>query len=358
MAQRQTMAWKELKVGLLVIVSFLLLASGIFFVGGDTAFFTKRVTFTAFFPEGNGLLRGAEVFLDGVRVGNVSAVEIADVPEENHKIDVTLGVDARYHNLVRTDSTVTIGSKGLLDDKTVQITSGTKGEVIPDGGTIQGTAASDIQRAISGVNDVMANLTILTQSFVDLAANVNEGKGTLGKFLTNSEIHDNMNLTVLQAKALINDFRSGSGSASKLIYDDELYRRVNGLLERIDDLVVKIESGDGTVGRLINDRVLYDRAEQLLGKMEPVVDRINRGEGTLGRLSTDEALYNDVRASINRLNSLMDKVENGEGTVAKLINDPTLFNTLNQTTSELQKLLYDVRQDPQKYMTINLRLFN
>jgi phospholipid/cholesterol/gamma-HCH transport system substrate-binding protein len=358
MAQRQTMKWKELKVGLLVIVSFLLLAAGIFFIGGETAFFTKRMTLIAFFPEGNGLLRGAEVFLDGVRVGNVSRVALATEPGPMHKIDATLRIDSQYQHLIRTDSTVGIGSKGLLDDKTVEITSGTPlGEVITDGGSIQGQASSDIKRAITNANDVMANLTVLTQSVVDLVESVRSGKGSLGKFLTNTQIHDNMNSTVLEARSLLTDFRNGSGSASKLIYDDELYTRVNSLIGRIDELVVRIESGDGTIGRLINDKSIYERTDQLLGKMEPVIDRINRGEGTFGKLSTDDALYTDFRASISRLNSLMNKIENGDGTVAKLIQDPTLFNTLNQATSEFQKLLYDLRQDPKKYLTISFRLF-
>jgi phospholipid/cholesterol/gamma-HCH transport system substrate-binding protein len=357
MAQRQTVAWKELKVGLLVIVSFALLAAGIFFVGGETSFFTDQITIIAYFPDGNGLLRGAEVFLDGIRVGNVSKVALAENPGPNHLVDVTLRIDKQYENLIRTDSTVGIGSKGLLDDKTVEITRGTeKGDPLSDGDALQGMAASDIKRAITSANDVMANLTVLTQSVVDLVESVHKGEGTLGKLLTNTEIHDNMNLTVLEAKSLLSDVRNGSGNASKLIYDDEMYRRVNGLLSRVDELVVKVESGDGTLGRLINDRALYDRSEQLLGRVESIAARMDRGEGTAGKLLTDETLFNDTRAAINRVNTLLNRIENGDGTVGRLIQDPTLFNTINQTMSEIQKLLYDVRQDPKKYLTINFRL--
>ncbi len=37
--------------------------------------------------------------------------------------------------------------------------------------------------------------------------------------------------------------------------------------------------------------------------------------------------------------------------------DPTLFNSFAETSSEIQKLLYDFRQNPKKFLTINFKLF-
>ena len=71
----------------------------------------------------------------------------------------------------------------------------------------------------------------------------------------------------------------------------------------------------------------------------------------------DEMLYTDVRNMVNRVSTLVSAIENGEGTAGKLIKDPTLFNSMNQFTSEILKLLYDFRQDPKRFLTINFRLF-
>ena len=60
---------------------------------------------------------------------------------------------------------------------------------------------------------------------------------------------------------------------------------------------------------------------------------------------------------IDSVNHLIDAIENGEGTIGKAIKDPTLFNTINQTSSEIMKLLYDFRQNPKKFLTINFKLF-
>ena len=47
MAQRRSLAWTEVRVGILVITSFALLALAIFYVSGQSGFFVKKYTITA-----------------------------------------------------------------------------------------------------------------------------------------------------------------------------------------------------------------------------------------------------------------------------------------------------------------------
>jgi len=60
---------------------------------------------------------------------------------------------------------------------------------------------------------------------------------------------------------------------------------------------------------------------------------------------------------MGEVSGLIAAIQNGSGTTGKLINDPTLFNSMNVTLSEVQKFMYDVRQDPKKYLTIQFRFF-
>ena len=256
MAQRRSLAWTELRVGILVIVSFVLLALAIFYIGGESGIFTKKYTVVVYFENANGLRNGAEVWLEGVTIGNVSSVRISRQTDPDKAIEAELRLDERYKNIIRTDSKVTIGTIGLLGDKTVSITRGTEaGKVVDEGGTLQGTEEGDIRKIVQGTNDFVANLQVLS---------------------------------------------------------DQVKR---------------------------------------------MADRVDRGEGTLGKLSKDEAVYNDFRDTIARFSALVTTIENGEGTAGKFIKDPTLYNTLNQTSSEILKLMYDFRQNPKKFLTINFKLF-
>ena len=72
--QRRSLAWTELRVGILVITSFALLALAIFYISGQSGFFVPKYTITAFFQNANNLRSGAEVSLEGVTIGNVDTV--------------------------------------------------------------------------------------------------------------------------------------------------------------------------------------------------------------------------------------------------------------------------------------------
>ena len=84
---------------------------------------------------------------------------------------------------------------------------------------------------------------------------------------------------------------------------------------------------------------------------------MEKGEGTLGKLSTDEALYERTNRALESFASFVEQIEQGQGTLGKLLKDPGLYNSLEQSSSEISKLIYDLRQDPKKYMTIRVRLF-
>src|SRR6266705_5551098 len=154
MAQRKSLAWTELRVGILVIVSFVLLAVAIFYIGGESELFTKKYNVVVYLENANGLRSGAEVWLEGVTIGNVDSVRISRQPDPNKAVEAELRLDERYKNIIRTDSKVTIGTIGLLGDSKVDITRGTTaGKVVDAGGSLQGTATGDIRKIGEGTND-------------------------------------------------------------------------------------------------------------------------------------------------------------------------------------------------------------
>lgn len=358
MAQRRSLAWSELRVGILVIASFLLLATAIFFIGGDSALFAPKYEILAYFENANNLKSGAEVQLEGVTIGDVRSVVISRQPDPNKSVEVVMRLDERYKNIIRTDSEVSIKTIGLLGDQYVEISRGTDGgEVLPEGGALVGEETGDIKRIIEGTDDFVANLEVLSDKVTKMAERVDRGEGTLGKFLTDTSIYDNANLAVREANLLVKDARTGDGTIGKLINDDELHEKITQIADRVDLLIAKVENGNGTAGRFINDPAIYNQAEALIVKANNVFDRIERGEGTIGKIYRDDALYAEVRDTVTRFSSLVESIENGTGTAGKFIKDPTLYNSLNQTSSEILKLLYDFRQDPRKYLTINFKLF-
>src|SRR6186713_2527951 len=112
MAQRKSLAWKELKVGLLVIAAFAMLSIAILRIGGTTSFFGKTMTFTAYFPSANGLREGAEVWVDGILIGNVDSIMLSKDPDPKKRVAVVMSIDDAYRDTIKTDSVPGIGSIG------------------------------------------------------------------------------------------------------------------------------------------------------------------------------------------------------------------------------------------------------
>jgi phospholipid/cholesterol/gamma-HCH transport system substrate-binding protein len=379
MAQRRSLAWTELRVGLLVIASFVILIMVIVYMGqqAGVGFFTKKYTITAYFSSANGLRKGSEVWLEGVTIGNVSDVHISKEPQPdpNRLIEVVMSLDENYKDKIRTGcneeqtkkkqcSIAIIGNLSLLGEKNVEISRGTAGDVVQDNGFIQGTEKGDIKQIIESSDELVANLNDLSSTILDMSKDIKNGKGTLGKLLNDTSIYDNLNRATLEANALVRDAHTGKGTVGRLISDDDLYQqvkasidKVSATLDEVNKTVVEVRQGNGTIAKLINDPSLYNQFKQMGERTQSILDRIDRGEGTLGKLTKDDALYNELRQTNTRVQSLISAIESGEGTTGRLIKDPALFNSLNGASSEVQKLLFDIRQNPKKFLTITLRLF-
>lgn len=363
MARRQSLSWAELRVGILVIFSFGLLATAIFFVGGEVGFFQATYPVTVYFPSANGMNSGTDVLMDGVRVGSVSGIEITNDPDPDRAVAIELSIDERFP--IRSDSIITIGSTGLLGDATVEITrAGSEGDIIPPGGEIMGSSGGDIRAIIAGTNDVIANLEVLSEQVQVIAGRIERGEGSLGRFLTDDSIFENVNAVTEEANLLVRDARTGDGTIGRFLSDDELYERAVAVVESaedivgtVDDMVNRVDQGEGTVGRLINDPELYDRMENLVAQMEGIVEGLENGEGTMGRILTDDSLFTNMNNAVEGVAGMVSNISNSEGTAGKLINDPALYDNFNQTVSEVMKLMYDFRQDPGRFLTINFRLF-
>ena len=81
------------------------------------------------------------------------------------------------------------------------------GNVIPDGGEIQGTELGDIRKIVQGTNDFVANLQVLSDKFRDMAERVDKGEGTIGKFLKDPTFYNSWNQASSEILKLLYDFR-------------------------------------------------------------------------------------------------------------------------------------------------------
>jgi phospholipid/cholesterol/gamma-HCH transport system substrate-binding protein len=355
---RKRLAWAELRVGILVIFSFTILAVAIVLISGGAGFFTEKYELKTHLGSASGLRKGSLVWVSGIEAGNVSTVSITTSPDPSRAVEVVMQVEKRYSQIIREDSVATLGSIGLLGDKYIDISRGSAvAKPTLPGGEVKGSAEADIKKIMQNSNDLVANLGELVDKINDITRKIDVGEGTIGKFINDPSLFNKLNQTVEEAHSLLATVKSGEGTIGRLISDREFYDTLKGTLTRVDNVTAKVEKGEGTLGKFVHDPAVFNRAESLLAKFNTVAERMERGEGFLGRLSKDDSLYVQFRDMVEKYSAVAERMHHGEGTFGKLMTDPSLYSNMNQATGEVVKLLYDFRQNPKRFLQIKFGLF-
>ena len=376
----KTVSLNQLRVGIFVLVSIVILIFLILNASGDINPFKKRLHLKARFSDANGLREGSEVRLAGVRVGKVEKITLLppSTAPNAQRVEALMTVDATIDGRpaserIRQDSTATQGSPSLLgNEMLINISPGDAlGAPVKDGDILPSSSSNTVNDFATSGTEVAQRLSKLSEQLSNMVKDVKDGKGTVGRLFSDEALYNNLNATVREVEDVMRQVRSGNGSAGRFINDPALYNNANEIAVELKAIAADLRAGRGTAGKLLTNDELYTRINRTADRLDRSVDQINSmiaeinaGHGTLGKLIKDETVYNDARAAIARFNTTAERIDNmvaaaqrGEGTVGKLLTDEALYSNVNQLSSEGVKMIYDFRQNPKKYLTIKFQLF-
>jgi phospholipid/cholesterol/gamma-HCH transport system substrate-binding protein len=361
MAQRKQITWSELRVGLFVLVGLLILAVAIFYVTG-AGFLGPKYRLKTYLPEVSGLSTGAPVRLDGVEIGNVEKIRLVPrqagkPPDRMHNIEVGIRIDSKYQGDVLTDSTATLVTEGLLGNRYVNVQRGYTGVPLKEGQAIPGAEEKAIKEVVERSADVLANLKALSEEIQEIIGDVQAGKGTIGKLITDDQAYNHLNSILARGDQIVGNVQSGQGTLGKLFMTDELYSKVDKGVDNVNTILADVRSQKGTIGKLLYDPSLYDQAKAALENGNTIMGDIRAGKGTLGKLTTDETLYNKLRDSSSNLSEATARLNKNDNTAGKLFSDPQLYDNLAAASAELRTFLTEFRKNPKKYLTVKMSFF-
>lgn len=190
MPRTRSLAWSEVKIGVVGVVALVLTAMLILAVGGAGGFPWETYPLKVHFENIHGLERGGMVRLNGRDVGRVSGLRFA-----RKGVDVTIKVDKDVRTLVTSGSTAHIGSMGMLGDSVVDVDIAA-GTPLPEWSYI---------RVEADPNDPAA-----------LVGDIRSGKGTLGQLATDKRLYENMNRAATELRDLLADIRKDPKKFLKL----------------------------------------------------------------------------------------------------------------------------------------------
>jgi phospholipid/cholesterol/gamma-HCH transport system substrate-binding protein len=345
----RALTWTELRVGVVVILSLIVLAFTILYVGGGGGSpLAPKYEIHALMTDVNGLKSGAPVRLGGVEVGTVTDVGFSE--KYPGQVEVTMSIEREVQDRVTSASRITLGSLGLLGEKAVDITPGPGGSPIADGGYVRAAGEDPFKGLMGDASESTAHLR-------RILSRIDAGEGLIGKALRDDELYNRMSDVAARLQTVITKLESPSGPLGRLVNDREMAQQLSSAVRGLDTVVSRVERGEGTLGALTRDESIARDLKALTASLGDVVAGLQKGEGSAGKLLTDDEFYSKMNSAANRFDTLMQRLEKGEGTAGRLASDPELYNNLNLAAKEMRALIEAIRKDPRQYLRVKLSIF-
>ncbi len=346
MPRTRSLAWSELKIGLITIFALIMAGVMIFLVSGEGGFFWQRYPLKTKFSNIQGLKPGAPVRVAGVEVGTVKTLQFS-----GDQVEVEFEVSKEQQSRITTDSVASLGSVSLLGEAAVDITAASHGTPIPPNGYVPSG------RGPGQISDVATQATEGLAEATRLLREIRQGRGTMGKLFTDDTLFNEISAFVGAAENVATNLRNGRGTLGQLASNPQAYRSLEASLKNLDQMTARINRGEGSLGKLMNDEALAKSATAMTSNLELLTGRLNKGEGTAGKLLTDQALYNRLNSMAERLDQVTASLQQGQGTAGQLLHDKQLYENMNGAVGELRSLVKDIRADPKKFLNVRVSIF-
>lgn len=280
---------KAVKVGIFLVIGLLLFAGGLFLIGNHNQVFASHYTVYTQFANVDTLVSGAKVRVSGMDAGQVSGIRVPKQPGAEFRLK--LEVDKKFQNVIRQDSVTSIETEGMVGNKFVNIALGKsqspecRGCTLPSQEpvelsdlmkqgkdlvqTVQGTI-HDVQNhadtaidnfsrvgrhadgmilAVRGnVERIASNGARITGGVNSIVAGVRDGRGTVGKLLSDPQMAKNVESTVANAKATSSNIRQASENAKDIVaqlHQDNIPQEVRQTVANARDTTQQIKSAVG-----------------------------------------------------------------------------------------------------------------
>ncbi|MSP57017.1 MAG: MCE family protein [Myxococcales bacterium] len=321
---------QEIKVGIFVVVFMVLIAAGVFVLGGASKMFAQEYKLHTTFLDVKGLKTGAVVRLAGIDIGEVSNVQFSS-DQGTKTIEVELTIRSEYQPRLRADSSANISQIGVLGDMYISLSVGSpEKEMLAGDATISSVESVDYLSYANKATSIVENASSISKkldlmlgsdeaaagagvanslSHIEaLLAEAKEGNGILHILIYDKsagakvkDILAHVDGIVTDVHALTTEMRTGKGLAHEIVYSpngEKLFRKLGDMADAVDGVMGDIKTGDSLAHALLYDpekAKIIDDVQRTMAHVEELTNAVNEGDGTLGLLVRDPQLYEDMR---------------------------------------------------------------
>jgi len=336
---------KEARVGLMFTLAVLIIGVTLYYMGS----FQEQISYRIRFEKVGGLAPDSPVQFNGVPIGRVTQIELAEDFENGGKVPiiVTISVHRSARKYIRTSTEADIRSVGILGDKMILLlTKDYDAPELEEDALIEPSQkALDMDKLLEQGTDIVADATSISKNLRELLDKLANQDGPIQALWTDQQLAEDMRGSVA---ALQEFMQNEDGLLAVLMKDPEFASRIK---QRVDSITADLEvfghslrEGSGLLPMLLEDETFRTQVQtsivELLATSNTLVTEIAESRGLLYTLTRDEAYGMRVSANIEKasyhLASILEKIDEGDGTASLLINDPSLYQGVYEVVYGLQ----------------------
>lgn len=291
---------KEVKVGLFMAVSLMLLYFGFNFLKGID-FFSSTNKYYAVYTNVDKLMPSNQVFINGYAVGRVSKIQFQ---QSRNTVLVEMEIDSE---IILGDSTVAILNGDILGTKYIQLNVGSIARPIQPKDTLRSQVAK-------GIADFLA------ENAAPVADNL---EGTLRKLNT---ILDNLSTNTAKLDVIFDEFQKTPRLLNKTLSNTN--SKVDGLADNIASVTVNVNS--------------------VLTELKPTLTNLKTFSDSLKSLEFQSTL-NKAKDALTKLDAAVSKFDRTDNTMGKLMNEDSLYVNLNKMILDLDVLTKHLNENPNHF---------
>jgi phospholipid/cholesterol/gamma-HCH transport system substrate-binding protein len=315
---------REIKVGILVILSLAFFYWGFNFLKGRN-YLSKNRIFYAVYSQVNGLLEANSVMINGLKVGEVN--KIAFMGNKGRmlvKFSVENDIEISANSIVRIFNSDILGSRAI--EIILRDSVNSKGEhfYAKSGDTLM----SDIQASIS--EEVSAQMLPIKMKAESLLASLDSVISVV-QYIFNENTRENLMHSFESIKFTIKNLEHATYNIDTLVSTQRY--RLSVIFANIESITANFKNNNSKLTNVINN-------------FSDISDSLSKA-----RIATTINKANNV---LKNFSEITEKIDNGKGSLGLLINNDSLYNELSKSSKELNLLLEDLRLNPHRYVHVSV----
>ena len=231
----------KVRLGLFIMGGLLIFIVAVFIIGRQKNLFVPVYRLTTTFYNVSGLQVGNNIRFSGINVGTVDNIKIIN----DSTVQVDMLIQKNVQKFIKSDCEAAIGSAGLIGDRILIITQGSSGATpATDGQQITSKEPVEPDAIMASLQVTADNAAIVSLQLAGIMTKVNSGSGTLGRFIQDSTIAENINQTIVNLKKSSKGLDENMNAAKENFLFRGYYKRKEKEAEKIksDSAEKKAES--------------------------------------------------------------------------------------------------------------------